>query len=360
MFCPTCGKPLPPSSACPSCGPLVDRGNLTLTDSRLGDTVMAPRREVHRSTLHETVADPFVRPFAISVLAVLHGIGAALWLFAALGCALLLATGGDPVTSAVGVVVLGGFGAAQLACGVGLWRLRPSGRTLALVFAWVGLLGVPLGTLVSALVLYYLFRPGIKVLFSGLSPDSLTDEDRAQVAAVSRHSTAVIVVVIVLIVLCLVAVIGIVAAMAIPGLLRAKVAASETSAIGSLRAVFSGQALYSSSCGGGSYAPSLTLLGVPPTGGGAAFVAPDMAVDPAVKSGYTFTMTPGPTAPGAPASCNGAPAGTLVETFFVSAVPTGVPGGRFFGVSQDGTVYQSASDMPVTPRGTPPGATPIR
>ena len=50
--------------------------------------------------------------------------------------------------------------------------------------------------------------------------------------------------------LIVVAIIGIIAAIAIPGLLRARMAGNEASAIGSLRAINSAQATYSSSCGG--------------------------------------------------------------------------------------------------------------
>ena len=56
------------------------------------------------------------------------------------------------------------------------------------------------------------------------------------------------------------AIIGIIAAIAIPGLLRARMAGNEASAIGSLRAINSAQSTYSSSCGGNSYALTLTGL----------------------------------------------------------------------------------------------------
>ena len=48
--------------------------------------------------------------------------------------------------------------------------------------------------------------------------------------------------------LIVVAIIGIIAAIAVPGLLRARMSGNEASAIGSLRAINSGQATYSSSC----------------------------------------------------------------------------------------------------------------
>ena len=54
--------------------------------------------------------------------------------------------------------------------------------------------------------------------------------------------------------LIVVAIIGIIAAIAVPGLLRARMSGNEASAIGSLRAINCGQSTYSSSCGGGGYA----------------------------------------------------------------------------------------------------------
>ena len=69
--------------------------------------------------------------------------------------------------------------------------------------------------------------------------------------------------------LIVVAVIGIIAAIAIPGLLRARIAGNEASAIASLRVVNSSQHAYMSSCGNGFYASSLTILGDPaPAGAG--------------------------------------------------------------------------------------------
>src|ERR1051325_9199648 len=103
--------------------------------------------------------------------------------------------------------------------------------------------------------------------------------------------------------LIVVAIIGIIAAIAVPGLLRARMSGNESSAIGSLRAVNSAQASYSSACGQGGYATSLTILGTPCNAGGAGsqgFISPDM--NPATpnvttwqtgvtKSGYNTDMT---------------------------------------------------------------------
>ena len=111
--------------------------------------------------------------------------------------------------------------------------------------------------------------------------------------------------------LIVVAIIGIIAAIAAPGLLRARMAGNEASAIGSLRAINSAQATYAASCGSGFYAPTLTSLATPPTvgGGGDGFIGTDLGADPSIKSSYTITMTGGTAATGAPASCNGVAAG---------------------------------------------------
>src|SRR5579871_6618059 len=75
--------------------------------------------------------------------------------------------------------------------------------------------------------------------------------------------------------LIVVAIIGIIAAIAVPGLLRARMSGNEASAIGSLRAINSGQAAFSSSCAGGGYSTTLVQLFTVPVAGGAGFISPD-------------------------------------------------------------------------------------
>ena len=67
--------------------------------------------------------------------------------------------------------------------------------------------------------------------------------------------------------LIVVAIIGIIAAIAVPGLLRARMAGNEASAIGSLRAVNSSQLTYSTTCAQG-YAATMAELASPPASGG--------------------------------------------------------------------------------------------
>ena len=160
----------------------------------------------------------------------------------------------------------------------------------------------------------------------------------------------------------MVAIIGIIAAIAEPGLLRARMAGNEASAIGSLRAVNSAQSTYTASCGSGFYAPILANLATPPTsgGGGDGFIGPDLGTDPSLKSSYSVAMTGGAAAAGAPASCNGAAVGSVVSTYFVGADPATGGGARHFGTNQGGTIFQANQAVRVTQSGAPNGATPIQ
>ena len=90
--------------------------------------------------------------------------------------------------------------------------------------------------------------------------------------------------------LIVVAIIGIIAAIAVPGLLRARMSGTEASAIGSLRAINSGQASFSSSCAAGGYAVDLADLVKSPAGSSQGFISPDLSTDPAVKSGYSLAL----------------------------------------------------------------------
>ncbi len=153
--------------------------------------------------------------------------------------------------------------------------------------------------------------------------------------------------------------IGIISAIALPGLLRARMSGNEASAIASLRAISSGQSAFAASCGSGFFAPTLELLGTPPTVGEAAYIGTDLNTDPSFKSAYQMTVVAGPLATGAPASCNGAAAGTVASTYFAGAAPSNT-GFRFFGTNQAGVIYQARVAVPVTQSGAPAGAQPIQ
>ena len=162
-------------------------------------------------------------------------------------------------------------------------------------------------------------------------------------------------------VLIVVTIIGIIAALAVPGLLQARRAGNEATAVSSLRVVSSSQTGFAASCGGGFFAPSLAVLSAPPTVvGGDGFISNDLSADPSIKSDYSIALTPGAPSPASPASCNGAGAGTLVGTYYVGADPVGAGGIRFFGMNQGGTIYWSTAAIPVTQSGAPAGAQPVQ
>ncbi len=145
--------------------------------------------------------------------------------------------------------------------------------------------------------------------------------------------------------LIVVAIIGIIAAIAVPGLLRARMAGNEASAIGSLRAINSSQQAYSSSCANGFYASLMPQLLMVPATGGAPFISPDLGVANTVaKSGYTVTMAAGTDASpdDAPlAACNTVAADVLTSNYYATADPVspGASGTRYFWTNTLGTIY---------------------
>src|SRR5512142_3185825 len=93
--------------------------------------------------------------------------------------------------------------------------------------------------------------------------------------------------------LIVVAIIGIIAAIAVPGLLRARMSGNEASAIGSMRAINSAQSTYASSCASGNYSVDLADLVLPPKGSTAGFISPDLNANGVSKSGYFVNVAVG-------------------------------------------------------------------
>jgi type IV pilus assembly protein PilA len=158
--------------------------------------------------------------------------------------------------------------------------------------------------------------------------------------------------------LIVVAIIGIIAAIAVPGLLRARMSGNEASAIGSMRALNSAESTFASSCANGNYATFLADLILPPANSNAGFVSPDL--DPAVngtaalgggndavnKSGYTVELGAGTVAlPLGAVPCNGT-ANPVIPTYFGAATPNalGSTGQRSFGTDQRATIYQDVNN----------------
>jgi type IV pilus assembly protein PilA len=141
--------------------------------------------------------------------------------------------------------------------------------------------------------------------------------------------------------LIVIAIIGIIAAIAVPGLLRARMAGNEASAIGSMRAINTAQQNYAQQCNG--FSPLLVTLR---TAGN--FLSPDLTqADPTVKSGYNVTLAmsgTGAVVPNPLAGC-GAP----VTDYFAHAEPQtfGGTGTRSFGTNSQGTIFQNSANAAV-------------
>jgi type II secretory pathway pseudopilin PulG len=161
----------------------------------------------------------------------------------------------------------------------------------------------------------------------------MTPEEQAHVAAATTSSTATTVIVAAAGVLLLIAVIGIIAAIAIPGLLRARVAGNEASAIGQLRAFTTAETSYAlgnrmlfdrQEC---LLRPSECLPGY----AGPAFL--QARVDQ--KSGYQFSFYPGL----APDALPDGASRSSMTSYVVTARPiSSATGQRQFCVDQTGDV----------------------
>jgi type IV pilus assembly protein PilA len=118
--------------------------------------------------------------------------------------------------------------------------------------------------------------------------------------------------------LIVVAIIGIIAAIAIPNLLASRRAANEASAQSALRTIFTCEATYRATTGGGAYGTLNDLKGE--------FLT-DAVLGSGTKSGYNFEVHP--------------ISSGIAAQFYVTAVPTswtgpGQTGTRRFGITEDG------------------------
>ena len=240
----------------------------------------------------------FSRPFGVVLLGILNVLGSLLYL--GLGAVLLIVSIAESEQTGEGRIVLAAIVGVVLFVGVflaltaiGLFLLKEFGRICQLIQSGLGLLAFPFGTIISALILYYLTRPGVALLFSGRPPAAMTPEERDLVSRDGNRGVAMVIVAIVA-VFGGIAMIGIIAAIAIPGLLRARMAGNEASAIGSIRAMSSAQAAFASTHEG-RYG-TLECLTVPsscPNADGIVSTAPfisSAAAEPGPRSGYTFRL----------------------------------------------------------------------
>ncbi|MBZ5700551.1 MAG: prepilin-type N-terminal cleavage/methylation domain-containing protein [Acidobacteriia bacterium] len=134
--------------------------------------------------------------------------------------------------------------------------------------------------------------------------------------------------------LIVVAIILIIAAIAIPNLLRSKMAANESSAVGSLRSINTASVTYSSTYGIG-FPVNLSSLQAVAAGTNASSTAADLidsVLSSGTKSGYNFTLT-------------GLLSGTIVQTYTAVANPVtpGQTGNRYFFTDQSFVIRQSTT-----------------
>ena len=142
--------------------------------------------------------------------------------------------------------------------------------------------------------------------------------------------------------LIVVAIIGIIAAIAVPGLLRARIAGNEASAVGSLRAINSANLNWMTNCAAGrGYAATLAALGNPPTSGGQPFISPDLSATGTItKSGYDLTYAAIGTQASGLTTCSVVTAAS--QFYDALAAPTGpnTTGVRYFGTNENNALYE--------------------
>jgi|SRR6185436_5415451 type IV pilus assembly protein PilA len=154
--------------------------------------------------------------------------------------------------------------------------------------------------------------------------------------------------------LIVVAITGIIAAIAVPAMLRARRTGNEASAIGSLRALNGAESSYAAVAGKGGFAPLIATLATPCPASNAAFISPDLSIDPAIKSGYTITMGPSAASSPGPLDCNGA---ATITAYYTTAVPVsaGLSGLRAFASTASGAIFFDSTGVAPTEAQMAPG-----
>jgi type IV pilus assembly protein PilA len=144
--------------------------------------------------------------------------------------------------------------------------------------------------------------------------------------------------------LIVVAIILIIAAIAIPNLIKSKMAANEASSVGSIRTINTGEVNYAASCPAIGYSATLVELNTGAICAGGTGII-DNVLAGGAKSGYTFTYAPVKGADG------------LNDTYTSAGTPStvGTTGQRQFCSSQTGVIqYNLAGAGCVTGAGGSP------
>jgi type IV pilus assembly protein PilA len=148
--------------------------------------------------------------------------------------------------------------------------------------------------------------------------------------------------------LIVVAIILIIAAIAIPNLLRSKMASNEASAVASLRTYNTSIVAYQTTYGTD---PSVNFAQLGPAAGAPSAAAADLVdnllgIAAPVKSGYTFVYTP-----------DAAPVNGVYSVYSIVATPVtaNVTGQRLFFTDQSGVIRQTTDGTVPTKASTPIG-----
>ena len=141
--------------------------------------------------------------------------------------------------------------------------------------------------------------------------------------------------------LIVVAIILIIAAIAIPNLLRSRMAANEASAVGSMRTLNTAEVTYSTTYGIG-YAASIAALGPAATASSTSADLIDSVLAASSKSGYSFAYSAG-----------SASTGTRTD-YTITATPLSAStGSRTFFTNQSGVIRADATGGTATASSTP-------
>ena len=158
--------------------------------------------------------------------------------------------------------------------------------------------------------------------------------------------------------LIVVAIIGIIAAIAIPSLLRARIAANEAGGVGDSRAVGSSEVAYSSSNGG--FFGQLSCLSAPTAcnwaAGTTSFIDAQLG-SLVTKQGYVRSFLPGVVGNGSPDS------GIMTFVYFATPASLAQTGNRGFGIDHSGLIcFTTTGQIPQTtaPAGLNQTCTPLK
>ena len=136
--------------------------------------------------------------------------------------------------------------------------------------------------------------------------------------------------------LIVVAIILIIAAIAIPNLLRSRIAANQASAVGSLRTLNTAEITYASTYNSG-YSATLTYLQPSTTGNPTSQAAGliDSVLGTGVKSGYGFAYTSGATDPSG-----------RINTYTITGTPvSSSTGTNYYFTDQSGVIRQNSTSV---------------